>query len=130
MILSLTGPDRDPGPNLSFETKGLRKESLAELASTQILGGDVALSGLVSAGNLCCRAIRLVTTRRPFRFLVDRSELSHLVEAWEEAVAGSEGRLEELASAHTGTTLLRPRHGTPLIVDDVELSRGSRQNSN
>ena len=49
------------------------------------------------------------------------SELAHLLEAWEEAVAGSDGPLEALASAQARRTLLRPRHDTRLTVRDAVL---------
>jgi hypothetical protein len=49
------------------------------------------------------------------------SQLAHPLEAWEEAVAGSDRPLENLASAQARTTLLRPRHGTRLMMRDAVL---------
>jgi hypothetical protein len=109
-------------PNPSFDTERLREESLAKLASVERVGDDVGLSDLVSEDEppaLALFDLSLVDGR--FGSALIGSELAHLLEVWEEAVAGSDGPLEELASVEARTTLLRPRHGTRLIVRDAVL---------
>jgi hypothetical protein len=109
-------------PNPSFDTERLREESLAELASAQKVGDDIALSGLVSADEppaLALLDLSLLDGRFDPELIA--TELAHLLEAWEEAVTGSEAPLEELATAHARTTLLRPRPGTRLVLRDAVL---------
>jgi hypothetical protein len=109
-------------PNLSFDTERLREESLAELASAHKVGDDVALSDLVSADEppaVALSDLALLDGRFDAALIV--SVVGHLLEAWEEAITGSEAPLGELASAHARRTLLRPRHGTRLVVRDAVL---------
>jgi hypothetical protein len=109
-------------PNPSSDTERLREESLAELASKQKVGDDVALSDLLSVGEppaLALFDLSLLDGR--FESTLIATELAHLLVAWEEAVTGSEGPFEELASAQARTTLLRPRRGTRLVLRDAVL---------
>lgn len=106
----------------SSDTERLREESLAELASAQKVGAEVALEDLVSADEPPALALLDLSIIDP-RFLpaLIAEELAHLLESWEAAVTGSEGPLEELASVKARTALLRPRHGTRMIVRDAVL---------
>jgi hypothetical protein len=109
-------------PNPSFDTERLREESLAELANARRVGDDVALSDLVSADEppaLALFDLSLLDGR--FESALIATQLAHLLEAWEEAMTGSDGPFEELASARARTTLLRPRRGTRLIIRDAVL---------
>jgi hypothetical protein len=109
-------------PNPSFDAERLREESLVELASAHRVGDDVALSDLVSADEppaLALFDLSLLDGR--FESALIASELAHLLEAWEEAGTGSEAPFEKLASAHARSALLRPRHGTRLIMRDAVL---------
>jgi len=108
-------------PNPSFDTERLREESLAELARRQRIG-DGALSDLVSPGEppaLALFDLSLLDGR--FDSALIASELAHLLEAWEGAVAGSDGPLEQLVSVQARTTLLQPRYGTRLMMRDAVL---------
>ena len=109
-------------PDPSADTERLREESLAELASKQKVGDDVALSDLVSADEppaLALFDLSLLDGR--FDPSLIASELAHLLEAWQVAVTGSEAPLEQLATSHARAALLRPGHGTRLIVRDAVL---------
>jgi hypothetical protein len=109
-------------PNPSFDTERLREESFAELASAQRVGDDVALGDFVSADEppaLALFDLSLLDGR--FESALIATELAHLLEAWEEAVTGSEAPLAELASAQARRTLLRPRQGVRLIMRDAVL---------
>ena len=109
-------------PNPSYDTERLREESLAELASAQRVGDDVALSDLISTDEppaLALFDLSLLDGR--FESTLIASELAHLLDAWEEAVTGSEAPLEEIASVEARRALLRPRHGSRLIMRDAVL---------
>jgi hypothetical protein len=109
-------------PTLSSDTERLREESLAELASAQKVGDDVALSDLASADQPPAFALLdLSIVDGRFRPALIAAELAHLLEAWEGAVTGSEAPLEELASADARAALLQPSRGTRLIVRDAVL---------
>jgi hypothetical protein len=106
-------------PNRSYDTERLREESLAELANAQKLRDDVDLGDLVGPDEPPALAL-LDLSLLDGRFLpaLIAAELAHLVEVWEEAVTGSEGPLEELASADARAALLRPGPRKRLIVRD------------
>lgn len=109
-------------PTPSSDTGRLREESLAELANAQKPGDDVVLADLVSADAPPAFAL-LDLSLVDGRFLpaLIGAELAHLVEVWEEAVTGSEGPLEELASADARRALLRPGRSARLVVRDAAL---------
>ncbi len=106
-------------PNRSYDTERLREESLAELANTQKVPDDVALSDLVGADEPPALAL-LDLSVLDGRFLpaLIAAELAHLLEVWEEAVTGSEAPLEELASADARAALLRPGPRKRLVMRD------------
>ena len=109
-------------PTPSDDTERLQEESLAELANTQKVGSDVSLSYLVSVDEppaVALLDLALVDGR--FLPALIAAELAHLLEAWEEAVTGSEAPLEELASAKARAALLRPSARTRLMVHDAVL---------
>jgi hypothetical protein len=109
-------------PNPSYDTERLRGESFAEIAKTQRIEDNVALTDLVSADArpaLALFDLSLLDGR--FESALIAAELAHLVEAWEEAVTGSDAPLRERASAQATTSLLRPLRGTRLIVRDAVL---------
>jgi hypothetical protein len=109
-------------PTPSSDTERLREESLAELASAQKVGDDVALSELVSPDEPPAFALLdLSVVDSRFGTPLIAAELAHLLEAWEGAVTGSEGPFEELASDDARAALLRPSGGTRLIVRDAVL---------
>jgi hypothetical protein len=109
-------------PNPSSDIERLLEGSLADLANARTVGDDAVLSDLVSADEAPALALfDLSLLDGRFESALIATELAHLLEAWEEAVTGSEASFEELASAHARTTLLRPRHGTRLIVRDAVL---------
>jgi hypothetical protein len=109
-------------PTTSSDTERLREESLAELASAQKVGDDVVLSDLVSSDELPAFALLdLSVVDSRFGPPLIAAELAHLLEAWQGAVIGSEAPLEELASAEARAALLRPSHGTRLVVRDAVL---------
>jgi hypothetical protein len=109
-------------PNPPSDTERLREESLAELAIGQKVGDDVALNDLVNPDDpppLALLDLSIVDSR--FGPELIAAQLAHLIEAWEGAVNGSEGPLEELASDQARDALLRPGRGTRLIVRDAVL---------
>lgn len=107
-------------PTPAHDTERLREESFAELASAQKVPADVAVSELVSADEPPAFAL-LDLSLIDGRFLpaLIAAQLTHLVEAWEEAVTGSEQPLEELAGINAVTPLLRPAPGRRLIIRDA-----------
>ena len=101
---------------------GSARKASPRIASAQKVGDDIALSGLVSADEppaLALLDLSLLDGRFDPELIA--TELARLLEAWEEAVTGSEAPLEELATAHARTTLLRPRPGTRLVLRDAVL---------
>ena len=109
-------------PNASFDTDRLREESLAELASAQKVGDDVDLSDLVDPKEPPALAL-LDLSILDGRFLpaLIGAELARMLEAWEEAVNGSEQPLQELAGAEARAALLRPSPHTRLVIHDTVL---------
>jgi hypothetical protein len=109
-------------PTPSFDTDRLREESLAELANAQKVGHDVDLSELVGHDEPPALAL-LDLSVLDGRFLpaLIAAELAHLLDAWEEAVTGSEAPLAALASADARAALLRPARNTRLIIRDAVL---------
>jgi hypothetical protein len=109
-------------PTPSSDTERLREESLAELASAQKVGDDVALSDLVGADEPPAFALLdLSVVDSRFGTPLIASELAHLLEAWEGALMGSEAPLEELASPQARAALLLPSIGTRLVMRDAVL---------
>jgi len=109
-------------PNPSFDTARLNEQSLAELADAQKVGKGVDLSALVSPDEppaLALPDLSVVDGR--FAPALIGAELGHLLEAWEEAVTGSEAPLEALTSANARTALLHPDGSTRLILRDAVL---------
>ncbi len=109
-------------PDPSSDTERLREESLAELATEQTVGDDVALIDLVGRDEppaLALSDLSLLDGR--FDPALIASELVHLLEVWQEAVTGSEAPLKERASTHAIAVMLRPGRGTRLIVRDAAL---------
>jgi len=109
-------------PNPSSDTDRLTDESLAELADRRKVGNDVALSDLVNADDPAAFALLdLSVVDNRFGPELIAAKLARLLEAWESAVSGSEGPLEEQASDSARDALLRPSFRTRLIVRDVVL---------
>jgi hypothetical protein len=109
-------------PTPSSDTERLREESLAESANRQKIGDGVDLSDLVSADDPPAFALLdLSVADSRFESALIAAQLAHLIEAWEEAVNGSEEPLGELASDQAKDALLRPARGTRLIVRDAVL---------
>jgi len=109
-------------PDRSFDTDRLLEESLAELADAQKVGNEVALSALVGADEPPALAV-LDLSVVDGRFLppLIAAQLTHLVEAWEEATTGSQRPLSALASDSATTALIRPGPDVRLIMRDAVL---------
>ncbi len=129
ILLSVSG-DPLAGPILnapfvtdpSGDTERLTEESLAELLTADGSSKDVDLSDLVSpeeAPSLALADLSVVDPRFDPSLL--GAALSHLLEAWETAVTGSESPLAELASPQARDALLRPGPESQLYVRDVVL---------
>ncbi len=86
------------------------------------MGHDVALSDLVNADDPAAFALLdLSVVDNRFGPELIAAKLARLLEAWESAVSGSEGPLEEQASDSARNARLRPSFRTRLIVRDVVL---------
>jgi hypothetical protein len=109
-------------PNPSYDTQRLLEESLVEQSNLQTVGSDTRLSDLVGANEPPSLALLDLSVLDPrFDPTLIAAELAHLLEAWEEAVFGSEAPFEELASDQAVKALLKPREGMRLIMRDAEL---------
>jgi hypothetical protein len=129
-ILLSMGGDPLAGPVLAAplvrsradDTERLREESLAELGDAQKVGDDVELGDLVDKDEPPALAL-LDLSILDGRFLpaLIAAQLAHLLDAWEEAVSGSEAPFKERASTQARSALLRPGRGTHLVIQDVVL---------
>jgi hypothetical protein len=91
-------------PTPSSDTERLREESLAELASAQKVGDDVALSGLVSADEPPAFALLdLSVVDSRFGTPLIAAELAHLLSLSQED-PGAHGAIHYIASATTWDT--------------------------
>lgn len=109
-------------PTPASDTERLNEESLAELAQTDRVRGDVRFADLVSAGESPALALPdLAVVDARFAPELIAAELAHLVEAWEEATTGSEKPFAELADAKAIAALLRPAPRTSLMIRDAVL---------
>lgn len=109
-------------PNPSFDTDRLREESLAELAKSEKVGADVDLGQLVDADEppaLALLDLSVVDGR--FAPALVAATLARVLEAWEEAVTGSERPLEQLAGPKARAALLRAGPGRRLVMRDAVL---------
>lgn len=106
-------------PTPAHDTERLREESFAELGSAQTAPDDV-LSELISDDEPPAFAM-LDLSVVDGRFLPElvATHLAHLVEAWEDAVTGSDAPLHALVSDSALTALLRPAAGRRLIIRDA-----------
>jgi hypothetical protein len=109
-------------PTPAYDTERLQEESLAELASAQKVPADVSPSELVDADAPPAFALLdlSVVDGRYLPALI-AAQLAHLIEAWEEAVAGSQAPLAALTSADALAALLRPGPGKRMIIRDATL---------
>jgi hypothetical protein len=130
LVLLAVGGDPLAGPILSAplvpnpiaDTERLRQESLAELAMAQTDGDDVALTDLISADDPPAFALLdLSVVDSRFQPALIAAGIAHLIEAWEEAVTGSEAPLEKMADVDAREALLRPGGGARLVVRDPVL---------
>ena len=108
-------------PTPAYDTERLREESLAELAAAQRVPTTIPPDELVGADQPPALAL-LDLSVVDGRFLPEliAAQLAHLVEAWEDAITGSQ-ELQELASTEAFTTLLRPSPGKRLVLRDARL---------
>jgi hypothetical protein len=109
-------------PNRSFDTDRLLEESLTELAAAQTVGPGVDLSDLVSPDEPPTLAL-LDLSVIDGRFLppLISAELTRMLEAWAEAIDGTEAPLASRATDKARSTLLRPRLGERFIMRDPVL---------
>jgi hypothetical protein len=104
------------------DTERLREESFADLANAQKVGPQVDLSALVSPDKppaLALPDLSVVDGR--FAPGLIAAELAHLIEAWEEAVTGSEAPFAKLAGDEARAALLRPAPGARMVIRDAVL---------
>lgn len=108
-------------PTPAYDTQRLQEESLAELGTPRVARpyGPGELVSADAPPTFALPDLSVVDGR--FLPALIGAQLAHLVEAWEEAVAGSQTPLEALASAEAITALLRPSPGSRLIVRDAVL---------
>jgi hypothetical protein len=109
-------------PDRSYDDARLLEESLAEIADKQRAGDHLPLGDLVSADEAPALAV-LDLSVVDGRFLppLIAMQLAHMLEAWEEAVDGSDVPLATLASAEVIATLLHPGAGRHFVIRDAQL---------
>lgn len=109
-------------PTPAHDTDRLQEESLAELAVAQRVPTTIAPDELVDAEQppaLALLDLSVVDGR--FSPQLIAAQLAHLVEAWEEAITGSQSPLQSLGSTDAVTALLRPSPGMRLLMRDSVL---------
>jgi hypothetical protein len=102
----------------------LREQSLAEIATADRAPRGTDLSALIAPGAPADRQlIDLAQVDGRFEPELLESTLRHVVEAWEEAGAGSQKPLQAVTSPAGLRAVLHPRAGARLIVRNAALDR-------